>query len=68
MIPACIKLCSLASGKGKRHEHAAPAVAAPVRRGGAGQFEFGTTAASAGILSEHQGLPIIQNRGLRGMT
>jgi hypothetical protein len=50
MIPACIKLCSLASGKGKRHEHAAPAVAAPVRRGGAGQFEFGTTAASAGIL------------------
>jgi hypothetical protein len=45
MIPACIKLCSLASGKGKRHEHAAP-----VRRGGAGQFEFGTTAASAGIL------------------
>jgi hypothetical protein len=40
-----IEVRVLASGKGKRHEHAAP-----VRRGGAGQFEFGTTAASTGIL------------------
>jgi hypothetical protein len=60
MFPVCIKLCSLASGKGKEHKHAAL-----VRRGGAGQFEFGTTAASAEILQITEGLPIIQNRVLR---
>ena len=45
--------------KGRGREHAAPAVAAPVRRRGAGPFEFGMTAAIAGILQITKGLPIV---------